>query len=179
MIFDDICKSKNGDKDAMLSLIKRFDPLIKKYGRKLETEDGYNDMVAEFLGILSRFNCESIVGRQDGAMVTYIEKAVYHAYTKLLRQHIERDRPFLPIDLLPETAFSHGLSDVPVQSFTFDLPKNLLTVKERKVLYAIDVLGYSAADIAKKWGTTRQNISQMHKRAVKKIKSHLQNTDQL
>ena len=47
MIFNNVTRSQNGDKQAMLWLVSKFDPALKKYARKLNTEDGYNDLVAE------------------------------------------------------------------------------------------------------------------------------------
>ena len=43
MIIDQICSSQNGDKHAVVELIEKFTPILRKYARKLDVEDAYND----------------------------------------------------------------------------------------------------------------------------------------
>lgn len=60
--------------------------------------------------------------------------------------------------------------DVP---FEWIVPANSLTEKERMVIYLIYDQGYSATEIAKILGVSRQNINQIKKRAELKIRCHL------
>ena len=178
MIFEAVCKSKQGDKDAMLGLVERFDPLLRKYSRKLGTEDGYSDMLLDFLEKINSMHTDAIVCRDDGAMVNYFAKAVRHSYVKLLSRQLKNSATTVSIDLVPEHLSTCSCTE-PAQSYTFDLPDDLLSQREKKILYLIDVLGYSASEIAKRDKTSRQNISQIHNRAVKKLKNYLECTDQL
>ena len=56
MIFKNVISSQGGDKQAMLWLVNKFEPTLKKYARKLNTEDAYNDLVADFLESILRIN---------------------------------------------------------------------------------------------------------------------------
>ena len=45
MLRDLICSAQAGDKKAMMELIDKFSPLFKKYARKLDYEDAYEDII--------------------------------------------------------------------------------------------------------------------------------------
>lgn len=60
MIIDDIRKSQLGDDTATLNLIEKFKPALKKYARKLETEDAYYDLQVEFLDLISHIDCTTL-----------------------------------------------------------------------------------------------------------------------
>lgn len=178
MILKNIRSSQKGDKQAMLWLVNKFEPTLRKYARKLNTEDAYNDLVADLLEAIMHINCEKIKYNNDGAMVNYLTHSIYHAYIKLVRKLIS-ENSLVCIDLVPEHLLSDTHSDLSDRCFTFDIPEGLLTRSERKVLYLTELQGYSAADAARKTGTSRQNISQTRARALKKLREHFAQSDQL
>lgn len=45
MLFDQIMSAQAGDKNTMMALVEQFFPIIRKYGRKLDPEDGTNEMI--------------------------------------------------------------------------------------------------------------------------------------
>ena len=49
---DQIIQAKQGSQADMLSLLQQFQPILKKYGRKLWGEDGLEDMTAAFLQVI-------------------------------------------------------------------------------------------------------------------------------
>ena len=44
MLRDLVKKAQGNDKEAMLKLIEQFVPLLRKYSRKLNYEDSYEEM---------------------------------------------------------------------------------------------------------------------------------------
>lgn len=52
MLMDQIIQAKQGSQADMLSLLQQFQPILKKYGRKLWGEDGLEDMTAAFLQVI-------------------------------------------------------------------------------------------------------------------------------
>lgn len=98
MIIDDIRKGQNGNQQVVVDLINKFSPVLKKYARKLETEDAYFDLQAEFLDLILHLNCDQIRETGDGAMVQYLSRSIYHAYIKLLRQLIDNKMPCISTD---------------------------------------------------------------------------------
>lgn len=43
MIFDEIVNAQSGDHTSQLVIIKKFKPILKKYGQKLKFEEGIKD----------------------------------------------------------------------------------------------------------------------------------------
>jgi len=178
MIFNNVTRSQNGDKQAMLWLVSKFDPALKKYARKLNTKDGYNDLVADFLDAILHINCTKIKNKNDGAMVNYLTHSIYHAYIKLMQKQISAC-PSVCIDHIPEQLLQTSSADLSDGCFTFDIPYDLLTKSERKILYLTEIQGYSAADVGRMWGTSRQNISRTRNRGLNKLRTYLTKSDQL
>lgn len=44
MLSELIASAKAGDKNSMLHLIEKFSPIIKKYGYKLDPDDGISEI---------------------------------------------------------------------------------------------------------------------------------------
>lgn len=77
MIIDDIRNSQLGNQQAMLDLVERFTPALKKYARKLETEDALNDLVLEFLEVILHLDCSSIRQQGDGAILSAVVRMTF------------------------------------------------------------------------------------------------------
>ena len=83
MLMDQIIQAKQGSQADMLSLLQQFQPILKKYGRKLWGEDGLEDMTAAFLQVIHDMKPEQIRCRAEGAVVQYLVQSVRHAYERL------------------------------------------------------------------------------------------------
>ena len=53
MLLEELKRAQSGDDQAMLNLISKFLPLIKKYARKLGYEDAANDLIVDFIEFVS------------------------------------------------------------------------------------------------------------------------------
>lgn len=179
MIIDDIRSGQNGNQQAILNLISKFSPALKKYARKLGTEDGYYDLQAEFLELIIRLDCSKLRETGDGALVQYLSHSIYHAYIKLLRHLIDSKLPTSSIDELTDSRLYQNLLVYEAQYDILELPPKLLTEQETSVFFQICILGYSAADLARKMNTSRQNVNQTKQRAISKLKRYLQETGQV
>lgn len=49
MLLDEIRNAQDGNQDSMMTIIRRFNPLLKKYGKKLGYEDATDDLTVEFI----------------------------------------------------------------------------------------------------------------------------------
>jgi len=82
MLYELLERSKCGDQEAVVELIERFKPLLKKYARKLNYEDAYEDLLLNFIEMLNTLNVNSLRARSDAVIVTYFGKAIYSHYIK-------------------------------------------------------------------------------------------------
>lgn len=75
----------NDDKEAILEILNRFEPLIKKYIRKL----GYMESYSHFAIILLCIICQEKIPFQkdnEGKIINYLVQSIYHEYIRLSKK---------------------------------------------------------------------------------------------
>lgn len=173
MLNDVINNSQRGDGNATLSLINKFNPLLKKYSRKLYYEDAYNDLLIDFLELLHDMRTDSLQDRSDAVTVSYIATSIHNSYVRRLAW-IKRSQTTLLYSELSE----QELYDIESICSTtdkysecdFSAFKQLLTASELSVITSIFFRGYTTTETAHLLGISRQAINQAKLRALKKIK---------
>lgn len=96
MLVNRILEAQAGSHEAILHLIKQFNPLLKKYARKLCYDDAYNDLLVEFLSLMKQLNIDKLHNHSDGGIVLYVSKSVYSIYvhqSKAIYKYIQKVRP--------------------------------------------------------------------------------------
>ena len=76
MLFKLIERAQKNDKLAMLEMIERFKPLLKKYAAKLKYEDAYDDILLYFIERIKNFNLEKQICRNDEAVASYMKVCI-------------------------------------------------------------------------------------------------------
>ena len=173
MLFDQIMSAQAGDKNTMMALVEQFFPIIRKYGRKLDPEDGTNEMILYFIELIHQMDIHKLKSPNDGAIVNYIEQCIYHFYIKM--KNGQNENHILHWEELPEY-HKAAIEKITAQEeipLDWSFPLQILTEKERSVIIQIYEYGFSSAEIAKNLGVSRQNVNQIKKRAEAKIRSSL------
>ena len=160
---DQIIQAKQGSQADMLSLLQQFQPILKKYGRKLWGEDGLEDMTAAFLQVIHDMKPEQIRCRAEGAVVQYLVQSVRHAYERLQRERMRQPAIAFSLNEMEEQDSLPALAkedSAEKQRFS-DLVKGCprLTEKETYVLEQVYYWGYTAAELAPGMGTSKQNVA--------------------
>ena len=60
MLSDQIRSAQAGNCSDMLALIERFTPIIRKYGRKLDPEDGLSEMTLGFIELVHQLQIDRL-----------------------------------------------------------------------------------------------------------------------
>ena len=160
---DQIIQAKQGSQADMLSLLQQFQPILKKYGRKLWGEDGLEDMTAAFLQVIHDMKPEQIRCRAEGAVVQYLVQSVRHAYERLQRERMRQPAIAFSLNEMEDSAEKQRFSDL-----VKGCPR--LTEKETYVLEQVYYWGYTAAELAPGMGTSKQNVNQIKLRALGKLR---------
>ena len=92
MLIDLFRASQDNNQEAMLALLQRFHPLLKKYGRKLRYEDAEEDLVVDFIELVKKLNLSLINNSSDGVIINYISKSVYRLFLKRLYTIMKKNR---------------------------------------------------------------------------------------
>lgn len=174
MLCDLISEAQDGDKDAMVKLIDRFQPLLKKYAVKLSYEDAYEDAVLFFIEFIKGFNLKSMNSLKDEVIVSYINTSIINFYNKKIQKLIERKKEIVISDLTSEQAYytevrsaKEDKTDILVE---WGLEKKL-NQNEYRIIYMVYIEGYSVAEIARTSNKSRQAVNQIKRRALKKLKN--------
>lgn len=176
MLCDLICNAQKGDKEAMLELIQKFSPLFRKYARKLNYEDAYEDIILFYMEMIRSVNLERIVSLEDGAVISYINVSIINYYNKRVRQIIRCEKEVALSDLTEEQKYYVEARAAKLNQTDFFAElgiKSLLSEKEYQIIYQIYEEGYTAAEIARISQQSRQSVNQLKQRALKKIADFL------
>lgn len=168
-----ILNAQNDDQDAMLTLLHKFCPLLRKYGRKLKYEDAFNDLTLDFIELILSINFSRQVNTSDAAITKYISKSIYHIYLKRLKTIIEKEPNCISIEALTPVQLNIlSLKEAMWDEYSLAnyLPQKILTDKELFVLISIYEDGLTATALARQLNVSRQNVNQIKKRAEKKLK---------
>lgn len=168
-----ILRSQTGDKNATLELIKKFNPLLKKYAYKLFYDDAYNDLLVDFVELLKNVKMENIRNKCEGSMVSYISKSIQCSYMKE-SDAVKKLRRLIPeSDFKEETLYAlETASAVNDTYFAYEFPgiEKVLTKPEATVVKLVYLSGYSIRETAQRLGISRQAANQMKNRALRKLK---------
>lgn len=177
MLIDQIFRAQQGDPDAMEFLVAKFEPILKKYSRKLFWEDALSDMTAAFLELIHGLQLDKLRCKEDGALVNYIAQSVRNVYLALLRNFFNRPQEVTSLDEATEALKLETIAyvDKREEDNFLDLLALCpdLTEKERTVLTQIYYWGYTSVEIAESLSTSKQNINQIKQRGLKKLRKKL------
>lgn len=171
-IYDCIVDYQNGDKNKVLYIIEKMQPVLQKYAKKLKYEDAYNDLQLFLIIRISTFDCENIKNKSDGAMVNYIEKSIYHEYIKLSKNNEKLCNEMIGVDddTIVEVA---GGSEDDYSIILFEDLKSILTETEYKVIWEIYYNDLTPKEVSDKLEQTIWNVYKLKNNALKKMKKKI------
>lgn len=150
-------------------------PLLKKYAFFLQSEDALPDFQCFLLAFAKNLQLDKLTMSTDGAIISYINKAIYHHYIALskAKRHqlptvsIESQTDYDPLQF--DTAFSE--SDTYNNPLLLDL-KRALSTEEYHIIYDHYFRQYSIQEIAARDNKSRQAINKCKKTAIAKLKRY-------
>ena len=175
-LVEQIRLAKAGDEEAMLEILDRCSPLIKKYTRLLNyDEDGRSDLILKVISLVKKeINLDKMQSQGDGAVIKYISTALNHHYIALSMDHCQiRDNETTyeqdgTVGTYEEILQCSGEME---ESIMLDTLKSVLTEKEQKCIRLIVLDGWTAEAVAAELGVSKQAVNQCKNRALKKLKN--------
>ena len=177
MIEELINQSQAGDSEATLTLIKKFNPLLKKYAKKLYYDDAYNDLLLDFIELLHNIRLDRMRGSNERFLVSYICTSIRSSYIKRLLD-LKRLRSFVPYSALSDSELYRVEAASAAADSYFELEMTgidqVLTKLELSIIKMIYLRGYTVTETANIYGISRQAVNQTKKRALQKLEKWLQ-----
>lgn len=177
MMYDLVERAQKDDKEAMMELINRFDPLLKKYAWKLHYEDAYGDIVLYFIELIKSFHLDRLICQKDEFIISYINASIMHFYKKRVPYLIKMKKEISLSALTDEQVYYLEKQSVKKNEINIFMElglENLLNRKECQVIYMIYVRDYSSAEAARILSRSRQAVNQIKQRALKKLEKFLE-----
>ena len=159
-------KAHNHNSDAMLKIILKFDPLLRKYEKMLCYDVAYADLVIDLMEKIYFCDIEKIKKMSEGQLVNYISRIVRNKSTDLFRKHSSS----INIVLLEETHIVGDLSDSDSLINFYDMLRPL-SIKQKNVLTLRFVYNFSDIEIGQILHVSRQSVNRIYNRALKNLRN--------
>jgi len=145
-----------GNENAMLKLIKEFQPLIKKYSYLVDYEDSESELTLTFIETLYKIPINNPKFKQDKYIISYINKSIRNKYIYLSKNRNKIYYYESPINLdITQTPYQTNIGN---KLFINDLLLTL-TKREREIINLKYFKEYSDIEISKKFGISRQAVN--------------------
>ena len=164
-----ILEAKNGNRDAMMEIIERFTPIIKKYSFKLNYEDTEQDLILNLIQVIYNMPLMDM----DGKAVSYIVNSIHHCYIMHLRKHIlkrERETLFDQEFMASCNDNLHIYSEIHI-----DLQRALdkLSAIQREIIISKFILSKSDKEITAALKISRQSVYKNKLKALEILRDEL------
>lgn len=172
-----ISAAQANNSDAMMDLIVKFDPIIRKYTRMMKyDEDFRSDLTLHLIEIINSIDLGKLKIQNDCSIINYIKKSLHHQYILLSKkQKIYRNHEnfFEYEDIEGWLGEDHSTEDNINSMITDNLMKSVLSEREYICVKLMIVDGMSSAEAAKILNITRQTVNEAKIRGLSKLKAVL------
>ncbi|CAL7899323.1 sigma-70 family RNA polymerase sigma factor [Fusobacterium necrophorum] len=182
-ILELIKKAKEGNQEALEEIIQKYQKMIENINRCWgDTEDGIQEGIMGLLKALELYDIEKNVKFSTFAYYwilqrirRYREKEYYRTSCKQIMK-IQRGQAKKVREIEAKEYFQamqEKAENTELKVYTEQLIQKVCTERERKILYAVYVQGYTYAEIGKEMGLTQQRITAILKRILQKIRREI------
>lgn len=171
-LFDLVKEAQLGNEESMLAIIEKFDPLIKKYSRKLDYDGANSDLIIALIETIKSipiFKNNDL--KREEYIVGYINTSIRRKYIKLSKKNIEiinRETELNTNILLKSTTEeSQNLID---NRIFLNILLDKLSEYQHKVINNLFIFNISEADLARQLNISRQSVNRLKNRALDKLR---------
>ena len=160
-------KAQKCDRDSLLELINRFDPLIKKYSYFLGTEDSKQELTLEFIRVVKNINLNNLKIKTDAALTSYIRKSIKNKYIQLsIAQNLKENKETVFEYEKVNNSYKSNDDLIAIVNSLIDT----LTDLEKEVIILRYYKEFSDIEISQFFHISRQAVNQNKNRALKKMR---------
>lgn len=168
-LYELLKEAQEGQERSTLALLERFEPLMKKYAKMLGYEDAMQDLTLAFLNVIINMTLKEKYC-SDGQIINYFSKAIYHEYIRLAKAFYRHESEIAfdenikteVEEKIVETDFHDGMDVL-----------NVLTERQKQVVYLLYFCDFSAKEIAAILGVSRQAINKTKNNALEILRKYI------
>lgn len=169
-LYEKVVLSQDGDKEAMLSIIDKFMPLIKNLSYKLRYEDAKSELIYALIDVIKNIPVrENDYLKDEKCIVGYINKSLRNRYIHLSQKNYITGvmETCLEMEIKIEESYDNIEDLIMIEQLLKKLPH-----KHREVMKGIYIENKKQTEIASELKLSRQAINKMKRQAIE----HLRNT---
>lgn len=168
---DYVYHAQKGKSLSITYLIEKFDPLILKYSKLLNDDDGKQDMVLSFLEILYSIPLDKFPSfNRDYAILNYIKIPIKNKYIYLSKRKCKIYKAEVFNEMHEEASNRYFENENRIEILN---TLSVLTKKQREIILLEYYYCYSEAEIAGILHTSRQSVNRLENRALFMLKKTL------
>ncbi|MCD2345617.1 sigma-70 family RNA polymerase sigma factor [Clostridium guangxiense] len=163
--------AQSNDKQAIMLIINKFKPLIKKYSYLLKYDDASSDLTISLIEIIKKIPvCTNANLKSDKFLVGYIASAIKNRYIYLSKKYY---RVYLnETSLNLNNIKSSENIDLDDKIFVWEL-LDKLSKTQREVLILKFIKDYSDKDISKTLKISRQSVNRTKNRGLDNMRRYI------
>lgn len=173
-----LLSSYEGDSLAIIALVEKFQPILKKYAYMLNYEDAYYDLLVKLIELIKSPNLQGINSPEDASILLYIKKSIYHSFIALSKSQEKTSKT----DSLTLSEYNDDTANYILNmdklcstnddytQIEYDFLYKVLTKYEAEIIIYHFYLKYTVKEIADLYGVSMPAITQAKKNAIKKLK---------
>lgn len=168
ILYDLIERSKDNNAEALMEIINRFQPLLKKLSRGLKYEYAETDLTISLIEIIRNINMDKLKSKNDQVIVSLLCKSLNNKRIDLFRKHVLNHKEEYELDpgITQDKAYEDNETRLMLR-VTLDS----LTYIQKYILISKYYKGYSEAKIAEQLNISRQAVNRAKNRALAKLRS--------
>ncbi len=155
--------SSSHNENAVIEIIKRFTPLIKKNAKMLGYDGAESDLIIHLIEVIFSLKSEKIESFLEGQSVKYISSTIKNKSIDIIRK---RTKSILEIELFETVDINAEYTQYEINELL-----DLLSERQRLVVILKYFYGYSDAEIAKCLGISRQAVNKIHRVSISKMRA--------
>ncbi|GAA0696774.1 hypothetical protein GCM10008904_00940 [Paraclostridium ghonii] len=168
-IYSLIHEYKEGDKNKILDLIHKFDPLLNKLQRNSNYEDMKHDLVLFLFKIVDEIAVKLHKFEHDKHIISYIEKSMKNRYIHINKQNQKIYNCQEIFDnYMVENQYEENFNHIIFNDIIKDL-----TSKEKYVIHKVYFENLPESHVAEILNVSRQAIYKTKTRALNKLKRNI------
>lgn len=169
-----VYKCQKGDKNSLMEIIHKFEPLLKKYSRKLNYEDAKDDLILTLIEavIFLPINTKEYL-KKDECIVGYISMAIKNQYINLSKKYCKIYNNETELYDNVNTRLSKNIYEYSDNKILICQLLGKLTSLQKEIIIKKFFKNYSDNDIAKQLKVSRQAVNRIKNRALKNMKEEI------
>ncbi|MBW6411525.1 sigma-70 family RNA polymerase sigma factor [Clostridium weizhouense] len=175
-LYNLITRVKQNDEDSLLTIINKFNLLIKKLSRKMVYEGAETDLIIYLIQMLRKLDLDKLKNFSEGGLVKYIQvslnnKAIDHCKKYYL---IKNNEMVLDINIIQQNFDTSVKNNIDNNLFIDELLNlKALTEHQKLILKYYYLCEYSDMQIANKLKISRQAVHKTRSYGLKIIKNYV------